>query len=123
MESTLSHTSELQVLERRLASEIEGATKIISPLNNLTYNHSVNKKIELINWTLDTIESNPSMTLEELEGLIDYRIESSERELDDAQTREETDRIFDEVRILDWIMFMIRTAMQSNKTTDYSLEE
>jgi len=77
----------------------------------------------LINWTLDTIESNPSMTLQELEGLIDYRIESSERELDDAQTREETDRIFDEVRILDWIMFMIRTAMQSNKTMDYSLEE
>jgi len=63
------------------------------------------------------------MTLQELEGLIDYRIESSERELDDAQTREETDRIFDEVRILDWIMFMIRTAMQSNKTMDYSLEE
>lgn len=77
----------------------------------------------MINWTLDTIESNPSMTLQELEGLIDYRIESSERELDDAQTREETDRIFVEVRILDWIMFMIRTAMQSNKTTDYSLEE
>ena len=123
MESTLSHTNELQVLERRLASEIEGATKKISPLHNLAYNHSVNKKIELINWTLDTIESNPSMTLQELEGLIDYRIESSERELDDAQTREETDRIFGEVRILDWVMFMIRTAMQSNKTTDYSLEE
>ncbi|MDQ5869716.1 MAG: hypothetical protein M3530_08315 [Thermoproteota archaeon] len=44
-----------------------------------------------------------NITLQELEGLIDYRIESLERELEDAQIREEGDRIFDQVRILDWI--------------------
>ncbi len=77
----------------------------------------------MINWTLRIIDSKPNITLQELEDLIDYRIESLERELDDAQIRNETDRLFDQIRILDRIMFFVRTTMKKYKTTDYSLEE
>jgi hypothetical protein len=48
------------------------------------------------------------MTIQELSDLIDYRIEGEERELDGAETVPETERILNEIRILEWIRFTVR---------------
>ncbi len=119
MESTtLTHATVLEELQKRLTNEIEGVKKKVHPIHNSVFNRSLEQKM-MMKWTLETIASNPNITLQELEGLIDYRIESLERELDDAQTREETDRIFDQIRVLDRIIFIVRNAMNKYKTTDY----
>jgi hypothetical protein len=52
------------------------------------------------------------MTMQELADLIDYRIEGEERELDDAKSVFETDKIFIELRILEWIRFTVRKIGQ-----------
>ncbi len=119
MESTtLTHATVLEELQKRLTNEIEGVKKKVHSIHNSVFNRSLEQKM-MMKWTLETIASNPNITLQELEGLIDYRIESLERELDDAQTREETDRIFDQIRVLDRIIFIVRNAMNKYKTTDY----
>jgi hypothetical protein len=52
------------------------------------------------------------MTMQELADLIDYRIEGKERELDDSTSIFETDKIFIELRILEWIGLAIRKVGQ-----------
>ncbi len=86
-------------------------------VKSTTYNfldmvYVLRSKNGMINWTLDTIESNPNMTIQELADLIDYRIEGNEREIDNAETRDELDWVFNELTILEWIRSTVRTVGQ-----------
>jgi hypothetical protein len=108
----LTSNNEFEKLKATLNAEIKGLEKEIKPTHSLTFNQTVQRKIELINSTLETIESNPCMTMQELADLIDYRIEGEERELDDAKSVFETDKIFIELRILEWIRFTVRKIGQ-----------
>jgi hypothetical protein len=108
----LTSNNEFEKLKAVLNAEIKGLEKEIKPIHSLTFNQTIQRKIELINSTLETIESNPCMTMQELADLIDYRIEGEERELDDATSIFETDKNFIELRILEWIRFTVRKIGQ-----------
>jgi hypothetical protein len=108
----LTSNDELQELNVRLTAEIQGLEKEINRQHSPAFNGIIERKIELINNTLDMIESNPNIPIQELADLIDYRIDGEERELDDATTVFETDRIFNEIRILEWIRFTVRKVGQ-----------
>ena len=56
---------------------------------------------------LAIIETNPTITLDELAALVDQRLETEEREMDKSKTVFITDKIFNNVRILGWIKYMI----------------
>ncbi len=113
MEYTFARTAELQQLERKLASESEGLRNNVRSVHNPRLKRSLKRNIELLNWTLQTIELNPNITIQELEILVDCKIESLEWELGDAQTRWQTDSIFYEIRTLEWILFTVKTLHSS----------
>jgi hypothetical protein len=95
----------LQDLKERLIIEIVELQKEVNNSSN-----PVEKKISMINWTLDTIDSNPNMTIQELADLIEYRVEGAEREIDNAESKDELNWIFDEIRILEGIRSTVRTV-------------
>ena len=95
----------LQDLKERLIIEIVELQKEVNNSSN-----PVEKKISMINWTLDTIECNPNMTIQELADLIEYRVEGAEREIDNAESKDELNWIFDEIRILEGIRSTVRTV-------------
>jgi len=93
----------LKELKGRLILEI---IELQKEMNNSP--NQLDKKISLINWTLDTIETTPKVTIEELVDLIEYRVEGIEREIDNAESKDELDWIFDEIRILEGIRSSVR---------------
>jgi hypothetical protein len=93
----------LENLKERLIIEIVEQQKKVNNSSN-----PVEKKISMINWTLDTIDSNPNMTIQELADLIEYRVEGIEREIDNAESKDELTWIFDEIRILEGIRSTVR---------------
>ena len=95
----------LENLKERLIIEIVEQQKKVNNSSN-----PFEKKISMINWTLDTIDSNPSMTIQELADLIEYRVEGIEREIDNAESKDELTWIFDEIRILEGIRSTVRTV-------------
>ena len=94
----------LKNLKERLIIEIVEQQKKVKSSN------PVEKKIGMINWTLDNIDSNPNMTIQELADLIEYRVEGIEREIDNAESKDELTWIFDEIRILEGIKSTVRTV-------------
>lgn len=102
-----SSKDKLEELNGRLILEIVELQKKVNKSSN-----PVDKKISMINWTLDTIESNPNISLLELADLIEYRIEGVEREIDNAESKDGLDWIFDEIRILERIRSTVRTVGQ-----------
>ena len=108
----ITSNNEFEKLKAVLNAEIRELKKEVKPIHSLTFNQTIQRKIELINSTLETIESNPSMTMQELVDLIEYRIEGEERELDDSTSVFETDKIFIELRILEWIRLTVREVGQ-----------
>ena len=113
MEYIFARTKEVQQLERKLASESEALQKNGKSLHTPTLMRSLKRKVQLINWTLQLIELNPSIAIQELEILVDCKIDSLETELSDAQSPWQSDRIFNEIRSLEWILFMIKILHSS----------
>ena len=95
----------LENLKERLIIEIVEQQKKVNNSSN-----PVEKKIGMINWTLDTMDSNPNMTIQELADFIEYRVEGIEREIDNAESKDELTWIFDEIRILEGIRSTVRTV-------------
>lgn len=52
---------------------------------------------------LSSIEANPGITLDELAVLVDQRLETEERAMNKSNDIFETDKIFNNIRILGWI--------------------
>jgi hypothetical protein len=113
MEYIFARTKEVQQLERKLASESDALKKNVKAIHTPTLMRSLKRKVQLINWTLKLIELNPSIAIKELEILVDCKIDSLETELGDAQSRWQSDRIYDEIRSLEWILFMIKILHSS----------
>ena len=113
MEYVFGRTKEVRQLERKLASESEDLKKNVKSLYTPTLMRSLKRKVQLINWTLQLIELNPNIPIQELEVLIDCKIDSLKTELGDAQSRWQSDRIYDEIRSLEWILFMIKILHSS----------
>ncbi len=53
------------------------------------------------------MEATPNITTRELAQLVDQKLEKEQRALKRAKNVFETDKIFDSVRILGWIKYLI----------------
>lgn len=113
MEYVFARTNEVRQLERKLACEIEDLKKNIKSLHTTTLMRSLKRKLQLINWTLQLIELNPNIPIQEVEILVDCNIDGLESELGDAQSRWQGDRIYDEIRSLEWILFTMKILHSS----------
>jgi hypothetical protein len=69
----------------------------------------IEKKITFLKDVLNTIETNPTITLEELAAVVDHKLEAEERALANSKDVFDnvSDKIFDSVRILGWIKYLI----------------
>ena len=72
-----------------------------------TFYRIIEKKIAFLKEVLNTIEADPTITLDELAAIVNHKLETEERALKNAKNVFETDKIFDSVRILGWIKYLI----------------
>jgi hypothetical protein len=107
MKYHLEWSIELQVLERKLLAEIEDLEKQFFHNHAPTFTRIIEKKIAFLKEVLSTIEANQNITTRELAQLIDQKLEKEQRALKRAKNVFETDKIFDSVRILDWVKYLI----------------
>jgi hypothetical protein len=108
MQYHLEWPTELQALERRFLLEIEELEKeFIYKKHAPTFYRIIEKKIAFLKDVLNTIEANPTITLDDLTAIVDHKLEKEERALQNTKDVFETDKIFDSVRILGWIKYLI----------------
>jgi hypothetical protein len=107
MEYHLESSDELQAIERKFLNEVESSEKELHPKHATTFIIIILKRIAFLKEFLGIIETNPSITIEELARLVDHKLETEERALKNAKSIFETDKIFDSVRILGWIKYLI----------------
>jgi hypothetical protein len=69
------------------------------------------KKVELKADTLETIDRNPSMTMQQLSHHIEVRIDVEEREIDGTKTSEEKEIIYHSNNAYEWIYSVVRTIL------------
>jgi hypothetical protein len=108
MKYHLEWPDELQTIERKFLSEIETLEKqfVFKDHNPLFY-QIIETKISLLKEYLGIIESNPTITLDELASLVDQRLEEQEQAMDQSDNVFDTDKRFRNVRTLDWIKYLI----------------
>ena len=107
MKYHLEWSIELQALERKLLAEIEDLEKQFFHNHAPTFTRIIEKKIAFLKEVLSTIEANQNITTRELAQLIDQKLEKEQRALKRAKNVFKTDKIFDSVRILGWVKYLI----------------
>ena len=103
----LEWSDELQAIEKELLDEVESSKKELHATHAPTFTAIIQRRIGLLKETLGIIEANPNITVEDLAGLVDLNLETQERALQNAKNVFDTDRIFTDVRILQWIKYLI----------------
>jgi hypothetical protein len=107
MQYHLERSDELQAIESKLLDEIENSEKEIHPKHAPTFTAIILKKIAFLNEILGFVESNPSITKEELAALVDHKLETEETALKKANNVFDTEKIFVNLRTLEWIKYLI----------------
>ena len=107
MQYHLERSDELQAIESKLLDEIENSEKEIHPKHAPTFTAIILKKIAFLNEILGFVESNPSITTEELAALVDHKLETEETALKKANNVFDTEKIFGNLRTLEWIKYLI----------------
>ena len=108
MKYHLEWPTELQALERKFLFEIEGLeNEFVYKKHALTFYRIIENKIAFLKEYLGMMEANPTITLDDLTAIVDHRLETEERALQNTKDVFESDKIFDSVRILGWIKYLI----------------
>jgi hypothetical protein len=106
MKYHLEWSDELQAIERKFLNEVESSEKELHPKHATTFILIILKRIAFLKEFLGIIETNPSITIEELARLVDHKLETEERKLKNAKNIFDTEKIVN-VRILGWIKYLI----------------
>jgi|RhiMetdeSRZDD1v2_1073273.scaffolds.fasta_scaffold486863_2 hypothetical protein len=107
MQYHLEWSDELQAIERKLLDEIESSEKELHPKHADTFTAIILRKIALLNEILGIVESSPSITTEEIAALVDHKLEKEVAALENAKQILDTERICDNLRILERIKYLI----------------
>jgi hypothetical protein len=111
MECHLATSEEFQVLRKRLLSEVKKLYKIQVLDHSPIYMRLICTKIHLIGDTLEFIYKNPQMTIHELSCRIEDKIDSEEKDIDDAQTSAEKEMILHRMLTYEWIFSVLRNVL------------
>jgi hypothetical protein len=115
MQYHLEWSDELQAIEKKFLNEIESSKKELHPTHAPTFTTIIQRRIALLKEILGIIESNPNITVEDLAALVDHKLETQQTALQNAKNVFDTDRLFIDVRILEWIKYLIRKEWPSSK--------
>jgi hypothetical protein len=108
MKYHLEWPTELQALEIKFLFEMEDLEKeFIYKKHAPTFYRIIEKKIAFLKEYLGMMEANPTITLDDLTAIVDHKLEKEERALQNTKDVFESDKIFDSVRILGWIKYLI----------------
>jgi hypothetical protein len=94
MQYHLEWPDELQAIERKFLDEIERWEKELHLEHAPTFITIIEKRIAFLKEFLGIKEANPSISIEELAGLVDHKLETEERALKNAKNIFDTDNIF-----------------------------
>ena len=115
MEYQLATSEEFRILKKRLYGEVKKLYKILGQDHSPVYRRLIEKKIQLLGDTLETIHRNPGMKLYELCYMLEDRIDSEGREIDDALTFGEKENIYHSISALEWIFGTVKSVLQKYK--------
>ncbi|HEY7109697.1 MAG TPA: hypothetical protein VH415_09735 [Nitrososphaeraceae archaeon] len=107
MQYHLECPHELQEIERKLLVEVDRSKKELHPSHAPTFITIIETRIALLKEILSIIEDNSNMTEEELVAFLDHKLEAEENAMYNSSNVFDTDRIFTNVRILEWIKYLI----------------
>ena len=107
MQYHLECPQEFQSIEKKLLIEIERSKKEIHSKLAPPFTSIIETRIALLKEIIGLIEDNLNITGEELAVLVDSRLETEEKALDSSNNVFDTDRIFTNIRILEWITYLI----------------
>ncbi|HEY7110558.1 MAG TPA: hypothetical protein VH415_14130 [Nitrososphaeraceae archaeon] len=107
MKYHLEWPTELHAVERKFLTEIENLEKeLVYKDHSPVFYQIIETKITFLREYLGIMEANPKITLDDLAALVDQRLETEERAMDKSKNVFETDKIFNNVRILGWIKYL-----------------
>jgi hypothetical protein len=115
MEYQLATSEEFQVLKKRLLSEVKRLYKTLDQDHSPIYRRLMEKKIQLICDTIETVGRNPGMQMFEVCAQIEDRIDAQEREIDDARTFEEKENIYHSINAYEWIHGVVKSVLRKYK--------
>ena len=91
-------------IEQILQTEIKESKRWLETVTkDSTYKRDLKKRIELINWTLDNMK-NPEIYIC---ALIESRMNQIKDEINKKDSILEADPLDSELRILDWILYIV----------------
>lgn len=111
MEYHHAASEEFRDLRKRLLKELKKLYKISKLDHSPIFIRLLEKKVELKADTLETIDRNPSMTMQQLSHHIEVRIDVEEREIDGTKTSEEKEIIYHSNNAYEWIYSVVRTIL------------
>jgi hypothetical protein len=101
-------------LEQTLQDEIEGSKKSLErSIDSTIYRRDLAKRIELVSWVADSMK-NPNV---EICSLIEYRMNETIQEINKKDSIFESDILDSELRILDWIFYLVCKDQQKKLAT------
>ena len=108
MKYHLEWPDELQLVERKFLREIETLEKqLVFKDHNPLFYQIMETKISFLKEYLEFIEANPTISLDELASLVEQRLEEEKRAMNESNTVFDTDKMFRNIRTLDWIKYLI----------------
>ena len=91
-------------IQQTLQNEIQDAKKWLDvQKEESTYRRDLRKRIELINWTLENMK-NPDTNIC---ALVETKMNELINEINEKDSILESDPLDSEIRILDWILYLV----------------
>jgi hypothetical protein len=91
-------------IQQALQKEIEESKRWLEiEKDESTYKRDLLKRIELINWVLETMK-NPNVKINDF---IEYRMNGIILTINQTYSIIEADKLYSELRILDWIFYQV----------------
>jgi hypothetical protein len=108
MEYELASSEEIQVLKKRLLNEVKNVYRTLNEDHSPVYRRLLETKSRLIGETLGNIAQNSNIRLDELVSFVEDRIETAEKEIDDAMTFNERENLFHMISAYEFIFGMVK---------------
>lgn len=111
----LAPSEELQVLKKRLLNEVKNIYRNLNEEHSPVYQRLLETRVQLIGDTLEMIANKPDIRLDELASFMNDRIETAEKEVDDAVTFVERENLYHKISAYEYIFEVVKRVSRKYK--------
>jgi hypothetical protein len=111
----LAPSEELQTLRKRLLNEVKTIYKNLNQEHSPVYRRLLETRSQIIGDTLEMIAKKPDIRLHELTSFVNDRIETAEKEVDDAVTFLERENLYHRISAYEYIFEVVKKVSRKYK--------